>query len=222
MAPVGTLYGASFQRQTIVIKTAAAIAGLELNLAEIKLGETNKSPAYLAKFPQGKIPAFEDAEGFILTEGLAIVNYIVSLAPESGLQGQTKKEAAEVEQWTHFAEFELQVSSDFTWYLATGYFPGYNKDFHTILLDRQYSALDHLERHLTRHEYLVGGRLTLADIVLAGSIKDAVGITLGTAERARYPKTFAHFNKVISHPKIKQVFGEIEFVETPLQHKGSA
>ncbi|EIW80528.1 glutathione S-transferase C-terminal-like protein [Coniophora puteana RWD-64-598 SS2] len=222
MAPVGTLYGVGHQRQTSTIKAVAAVAGLELSLPEVKMGETNKSPEFLAKFPQGKIPAFEDAEGFKLTEGLAIANYIASLAPESGLLGKTKKETAEIEQWTHFAESELQLSSDFSFYLTAGYLPGYSKDVSDRVFPRQYKSLESVEEHVASREYLVGGRLTIADIVLAASLKSAFKITLGSAERAKYPKTIAFFDKVRSHPKITEAFGEIEFSEEPLQFKGSA
>jgi elongation factor 1-gamma len=39
------------------------------------MGVTNKSPEFLAKFPFGKIPAFESADGFRLFEGDAIARY---------------------------------------------------------------------------------------------------------------------------------------------------
>jgi elongation factor 1-gamma len=37
--------------------------------------EDNKKPEFLAKFASGKIPAFEDHEGFTLFEGIAIARY---------------------------------------------------------------------------------------------------------------------------------------------------
>ena len=37
--------------------------------------EDNKKPEFLAKFPHGKIPAFEGADGFKLTETPAIARY---------------------------------------------------------------------------------------------------------------------------------------------------
>jgi hypothetical protein len=37
--------------------------------------EDNKKPEFLAKFPLGKIPAFEGANGFNLAEGAAIARY---------------------------------------------------------------------------------------------------------------------------------------------------
>jgi elongation factor 1-gamma len=35
----------------------------------------NKKPEFLAKFPHGKIPAFEGSDGFKLFEGAAIARY---------------------------------------------------------------------------------------------------------------------------------------------------
>ena len=37
--------------------------------------EDNKKPEFLAKFPHGKIPAFEGSDGFKLFEGSAIARY---------------------------------------------------------------------------------------------------------------------------------------------------
>jgi elongation factor 1-gamma len=37
--------------------------------------ETNKTEAFLKKFASGKIPAFEDKEGFTLFESKAIAKY---------------------------------------------------------------------------------------------------------------------------------------------------
>ncbi|EIW76864.1 glutathione S-transferase C-terminal-like protein [Coniophora puteana RWD-64-598 SS2] len=222
MAPIGTLYGVGYQRQTTIIKAAAAIGGLELNYVEVKMGETNKSPEYLEKFPQGKVPGFESANGFKVTEGLAIANYVASLAPESGLRGKNTEEAAEIEQWTHFTESEVQVSTDFSHVLTMGFLPGYPKELHQFLLERQYKSFEHLESTLGTREYLVGGRLTIADLTLAASLKRAFKVTLGASERAKYPKTIAYFEKIHSHEKLKEVYGEVEFAETPAQYKGSA
>lgn len=36
---------------------------------------TNKSPEFLSKFPLGKIPAFDGADGFKVFEGAAIARY---------------------------------------------------------------------------------------------------------------------------------------------------
>ena len=41
-------------------------------------GETNKTPAFLKKFPLGKVPAFEGSDGVLLTESNAIAYYVAN------------------------------------------------------------------------------------------------------------------------------------------------
>ena len=58
------------------IRSAAALAGLKIDLPESYVHfEDNKKPEFLSKFPHGKIPAFDGADGFKLFEGSAIARY---------------------------------------------------------------------------------------------------------------------------------------------------
>jgi hypothetical protein len=57
------------------ILSAAAIAGLELDLKPFEFGVTNKSPEFVEKFPFAKIPTFEGENGFVLLEGASIARY---------------------------------------------------------------------------------------------------------------------------------------------------
>ena len=61
---------------SLQVKAVAAWLGLPLDVASgFVFGETNKSPEYRAKFPHGKIPAFEGVDGFKLFETQAITRY---------------------------------------------------------------------------------------------------------------------------------------------------
>jgi len=58
------------------IMSIAAHGDLKLDIAQdYKHHETNKTPAFTNKFASGKIPAFEDHEGFCLFETAAIARY---------------------------------------------------------------------------------------------------------------------------------------------------
>lgn len=57
------------------ILSAAAIAGLEVDLKEFVYGVTNKLPEFIDKFTLGKVPAFESKDGFALVEGASIARY---------------------------------------------------------------------------------------------------------------------------------------------------
>jgi hypothetical protein len=53
----------------------AKYGGVELDLPEFKHFEDNKKADFRAKFPGGKIPAFEGKNGFLLTETIAVTKY---------------------------------------------------------------------------------------------------------------------------------------------------
>ncbi|KAG9310211.1 glutathione S-transferase C-terminal-like protein [Chiua virens] len=215
MAPIGTFWGIPIQRQTKVICAAAAVAGLELEIPPVDFFVTIKSPEYLSKFPMGKIPAFEDNKGFKLFE-------VSSLAPESGLLGKDASEAALVDQWVHFGETEIAMFSYEIKALVAGYLGPYSEEMHKINLQRQARALKFLDEYLATNAagYLVGDKMTLADIAIAAVSQQAAQVTCGVTERAEYPNVFAHYDRVTAHPKVKDVFREAEFVEDVVDIQG--
>ncbi|KAH0831297.1 glutathione S-transferase C-terminal-like protein [Lanmaoa asiatica] len=225
MAPIGTLWGIAIQRQTKVILAAAAVAGIELDTPPVDFYVTIKSPEYLSKFPLGKLPAFEDNKGYTWLITLHSVNRrrkpVSSHAPESGLLGKDASETALVDQWVHFSETEIAMFSYEIKALVAGYLGPYSKELHDINLQRQARALKFLDGHLAASNsgYLISDAMTLADIAIAAASQQAGGITCGATERAQYPNIFAHYEKVTAHPKVKEVFGEAEFVEEAMAYK---
>ncbi|KAG1876795.1 glutathione S-transferase C-terminal-like protein [Suillus tomentosus] len=221
MAPIGSLWGVSYQRQTKYILSTAAIAGLELDVKPFEFGVTNRSPEFISKFPLAKIPVFEGEDGFTLLEGASIARYVASLAPESRLLGNSLKDAALVDQWIHFAEHEINMYSDYIWQMVKRFFPenAYSESVHKIIFERQERSLKFLEQNLSVREFLVTDEITLADIVIAAVIQRAGRVTLGAVERAVYPNVFAHYARVAGDPRIRDIFGAAEFVEVPLAPK---
>ncbi|KAF9233387.1 hypothetical protein BU15DRAFT_80184 [Melanogaster broomeanus] len=121
MAPIGTLWGSPRQRQSKVILSVAAINGLDLQQAPFEFGVTNKSPEFLSKFPYGKIPVFEDSEGWN------------DIGGKSDFLGSNAKETALVDQWIHLPEHEIgaPVSG------ALGLVYGFSGPFTREALDKQ-------------------------------------------------------------------------------------
>ncbi|KAI6143469.1 hypothetical protein BKA82DRAFT_139964, partial [Pisolithus tinctorius] len=217
MAPIGKLYSVPSMNQTTIIKATAAAAGVEFEEPEYKHYEDNKKPDFLAKFPHGKIPALECANGLNLTEGAAIARYIASIPPNSGLLGGTLEDAALVDQYVHFAESEIHLCTEFIYLMLNGYMP-YNKAIHTTMTERQIRGFNSLETILLTRTYLVGERLTLADITVASVIFLAVSYTLDAPLRAKYPNILRHLDLIINQPKLKGVFGQPTFVEKAAQY----
>ncbi|KAI0758865.1 elongation factor 1-gamma [Fomes fomentarius] len=213
MSSIGTLWTTSEQANGKRIRAAAAFGGLKIDLpASYTHFEDNKKPEFLSKFPHGKIPAFEGADGFKVFETSAIARYVASLAPNSGLLGSDSKEAALIDQWISFADSEIANFTALVFQLARGILP-YSKPIHTALAERQLRSLKTLEAHLSTRTFLVTERITLADITIASVIQRAVTVTVDAPLRAQLPNVIRHFETVVNQPNLKEIFGEINYVE---------
>ncbi|KAH9851262.1 elongation factor 1-gamma [Lenzites betulinus] len=208
MASIGTLYTTEEQATGKRIRAVAALAGLKLDLpASYVHYEDNKKPEFLAKFPHGKIPALDGADGFKLFESTAIARYIAALAPNSTLLGSNLKEAALIDQWVSFADNEINAHTTLIYQLVKGLITPYAKPIHTTLVERQIRSLKTLEAHLSTRTFLVTERITLADVSVASVILRAVNVTLDAQSRAQFPHIIRHFETVINQPQLKDIFG---------------
>ncbi|KAH7927579.1 eEF1-gamma domain-containing protein [Leucogyrophana mollusca] len=218
MPSIGTLWAVTAMPQTTVIRSAAALGGLDITLAEgYKHFEDNKKPEFLAKFPHGKIPAFEGENGFTLTEGLVIARYVAGLAPNSGLLGNSAEDTALVDQWVHFAETEIFSMFVMIFQLLNGHL-AYNKAIHTTFIERQLRSLATLETHLSTRTFLVGERITLADLTAAAILHRVVANTADAPTRAKLPNTIRFLETIVNQPKLKDIYGPINYIEKALQY----
>lgn len=217
MAPVGKLYCVPGMRQTKTIRSVCALAGLELEIPEYAHFQDNQQPEFLAKFPHGKIPAFEGANGFKLTEGAPIAQYLAGLAPNSGLLGSTPEDAALVDQWVHFFETEIALQNEVITGMLMNYVP-YSKGVHTSLAQLQLRGLITLETYLSTRTFLVGDRITLADITAASVLQRVVAVTADVAVRAKLINTVRFLETIVHQPKLEAIFGTTEYAEKAMQY----
>lgn len=65
-----------------------------------------KKPEFLKLNPVGSVPVLIDGD-LVLTQGVAILEYLNELHPDAGLHGSTVTERAEVRRWLSFANADL-------------------------------------------------------------------------------------------------------------------
>ncbi|KAK7017971.1 hypothetical protein VNI00_018481 [Paramarasmius palmivorus] len=215
MSSIGTLYTTPKQATGKLILAVAALGSLTLDPTPSSYihYQTNKTPEFTSKFPHGKIPAFESKDGsFKLFEGYAIARYLASLA---NLLGSTPEQAALVDQWSHLAETEFDIPSTFIERMCRGTLT-YSELTHTSLVERITRTLNTFNNHLMVNTYLVGERLTLADLVLAAVVYRTVQTTLDKELRGKFTAVIRHFETVVNQPKVKDIFGSVEYVEKPI------
>ncbi|KAF9028709.1 elongation factor 1-gamma [Hymenopellis radicata] len=180
--------------------------------------ESNLKPEFRGKFPHAKIPAWEDpSKDLLLFEGAAIAKYVSKLSANSTLLGSTPEQEAQIDQWIHLTEMEIDTYTNLVRAVCTGGIAGYSKPAHTFFLERQLRALKTLNAHLASRTYFVGERLTLADLFVAALIQKAVGVSMSKEVRAQVPHVVRHLETIVNHPQLKEIYGEIDYTDKGLQ-----
>ncbi|KIK66373.1 hypothetical protein GYMLUDRAFT_1025824 [Collybiopsis luxurians FD-317 M1] len=214
---IGTLYTSPLKESGKLIQVVAAYGGVSIDVGAYTHNETNKSPEFLAKFPHGKIPAFETKDGHKFFEGVVIAKYIATKAPNSGLLGSTPEDTVLVEQWVHLIETELGLHTDTINQLCVQGKLAYSKPIHTAFVERQQRTLATLNAHLTHNTFFVGERITLADLAFGVYLQRAVSISVDASHRAQYPAVVRLLETIANQDKIKSVFGEIKYIDKAVQ-----
>jgi len=205
----GTLYTYPDSFRAYKILIAAQYSGADVKVAsqppEFKFGETNKTDDFLQKFPLGKVPAYEDKNGLRLFESNAIAHYVGNDA----LRGAAPEEAAQVQQWVNFADNEILPASC-TWVFPCLGLMQYNKQNTEHAKEDIKKALGVLNKHLETRTYLVGERISQADITVAVNLLQLYQNVLDPEFRKPFVNTNRWFNTIINQPQVKSVVGDVK------------
>eukprot|EP00871_Galdieria_phlegrea_P000221 jgi/Galph1/119/GphlegSOOS_G4857.1 len=195
---------------------AAKYVQVEVQIPKFEMGKDNKSQEFLKLFPLGKVPALETPQGPI-SESAAIAWYFGKLSPVVGLCGHTFYEECLVQQWLSFAEdaFTKHYPTLLYSYWMPNMFPYQEQEADKAKVQMK-RYLDVLENHLLENTYLVGERVTLADITIVCYLVPLFRIALGESFRASYKCIMRWLNTCLSKKQFQQVFGSVEFCKEPL------
>jgi glutathione S-transferase len=147
------------------VRLALTQLGIPFELIELDIlsGET-RTPEFLARNPNGRIPVLEIEPGSYLPESNAILWY---LAHRTALVPTGRLARAQVLQWQFFEQYSLEpnlaVARFWLRFLRVG------EERRAALAAKQRAgkaALGVLEQHLATRDYLVGGRYSIADLSL--------------------------------------------------------
>ncbi|KAJ6142088.1 hypothetical protein N7497_011187 [Penicillium chrysogenum] len=216
----GKLYGLPDNGRTLSILVAAKHNDLELELVNTQANsaaEFNSSAEYLKINPTGKIPAFEGANGFTLSETIAIAVYVTSQNEKTTLLGKTKQDYASILRWLSFANAEVLPKFG-AWYRPLMGLDAYNKKNVDDAAKAALKAVAALETHLTANTYLVGERITLADIFAASLLTRPFATVLDKTWREANPATTRWYNTIINQDAFKAVVPSPQFAEEAIKY----
>ena len=160
------LYAMQSSGNCYKVRLLLAKLGLPFTLVDVDLlrGE-NRTPEFLMKNPEGRVPLLELPGGRFLAESGAILAY---LAEGSPLLPEERFARAEVLRWMFFEQHSHEpaiAAARFWLKLVRG---GRELRTHDIdrWLEEGYAALGVMDRHLQRRPFFIDGTMTIADIAL--------------------------------------------------------
>jgi len=140
--------------------------GISFQLIErdILKGET-RTPEFLAKFPNGRIPAVELDDGKLLFESNAIISYF---SENTNYSSKDAFERALILQWLFFEQYSHEPYIASVRYLVHvgPEVPDPRRAMLDTMIRRGYDALEVMEKHLAPREWFVGNNYSIADIAL--------------------------------------------------------
>ena len=138
-------------------------AGINLDLkrADTKTKKLEDGSDYLAVNSKGAVPALKLDNGQVLTEGVAIMQYLADQKPESGLAPKNGTlERYRVQEWLNYLTSEVHKTFSPLWN------PTNEQAVKDYALTNLKKKFDWLNTQLAGKKYLTGDNFTVADAYL--------------------------------------------------------
>jgi glutathione S-transferase len=191
-----TVYGMRFSGNCYKVQLLLEQLGRPYRWVETDIMQgLTRTPEFLARNPNGRVPLLELADGRTLAESNAILCH---LAEGSALWPLDPWERAQALQWLFFEQYSHEP------YIAVARFIACmlpadhpRRAEFPRLHQRGHGALDVMEQHLAKHAFFVGERYGVADIALFAytHVADEGGFSL-----ERYPAIQAWMASVRGQP----------------------
>lgn len=209
------LYGSSLSPFVRKVLAYADEKGIELEIKPVAPGDPN--PEFRAASPFGKIPGFRDGD-FGLADSSAIIHYLEAKFPEPVLIPAEPRERGKTIWFEEFADTILVSCGAKIFFnlIVAPRFLGREGDAEAVRqaeLNDLPPILDYLERAVPDGDgYLVGDRLTLADIAVACPFAN-FRHTETRVDPDRYPRTVAYVERILARPSFARwVEREVAFL----------
>lgn len=172
-------------------------AGLAFTLDKVDIAtrRTAGGADFLAVSPNGYVPALEIEAGLVLTEGPAIMQLLADKAPGAHLApANGTLERYQLQSWLNFITSEIHKG------FSPLFKPVMPQEAKTLFVEQLGQRFDVVERQLTRGDYLMGERFTIADAYLFVTTNWAgyLGISL-----ERWPAINAFRDRVAARPAVQ-------------------
>ncbi|HJS13378.1 glutathione S-transferase family protein [Sphingopyxis sp.] len=177
--------------------------GIDFELKGVGIGDPD--PGFRAASPLGKMPAMDD-DGFLLADSSAIIQYAEAKHPEPVLIPADPQERGRVIWWEEFGDTVFAACSGKMFFnrIVAPKFLGREGDLAAAAQaesEELPKLLAYLESAIPASGFLVGDRLTLADLAVASPLMNLrhCGACI---DPATHPKIAAWSEAILSRPSM--------------------
>lgn len=173
-------------------------AGLPFTLtrADPKTKKLEDGSDYFAINSKGAVPALRLDNGQVLTEGVAIMQYLADQKPEANLAPRNGTiERYRLQEWLNFVTSEVHKS------FSPLFNPTAAPQVHEYTRANIDKKFDWLNKQLAGRQYLLGDTFTIADAYLFAIVNwtNFTGIDLG-----KWPAIKEYFARVAARPQVQE------------------
>lgn len=148
----------SLASHIIVRELDLPVGLMKVDLATKKFGNDEN---YLAVNKKGYVPALEFDDGTLLTEGVAILQFLADQKPEAGLAPpMASRERYKLQEWLTFISSELHKSFSPLFDSSTP------ASVTQQLREKLHKRYEYVAEQLAQREFLLGDQFTVADAYL--------------------------------------------------------
>ena len=166
-----------------------------------------KEKDFLKKNPLGKIPVLETPDGYIF-ESNAILRYLARSKKAEGLYGENEFQEGLVDQWLDFSSLELEPAVLQLILPIQGWIQ-FCKDRHKRAWNDVTACLRILDNHLKANTFMVGKKLTIADVTLVSVLVNPFKFIFEEKFRKSIPNVTRWFESICELPAFAKVWGKI-------------
>lgn len=175
--------------------------GLDFELKGVGIGDPD--PGFQAASPLGKMPAMND-DGFMLADSSAIIQYLEAKHPSPELIPADPQQRGKAIWWEEFGDTVFAACSGKMFFnrIVAPKFLGREGDLAAATLaesEELPKLLAYLESAIPASGFLVGDRITLADLAVASPLMNFKHCGAGV-DAATHPKVAAWSAAILARP----------------------
>ncbi|PWC14078.1 glutathione transferase GstA [Brenneria roseae subsp. americana] len=166
----------------------------KLEKVDLRTKKTERGTDYLQINPKGLVPALQLDDGSVLTEGVAIAQYVADLVPHCNLIAPVGSMARyHTIEWLNYIATELHKS------FAPIFRRGTPETYKELLIEYLQVKFRYINLVLSEQNYLVANRFSIADAYLFTVMRWAQSLKL---DMFRYPALAAYLDHMAERPSV--------------------